>query len=509
MENWRDYRLRFDQEASDLIGRMTLEEKAGLLSGHFDKKGVRNAILRRSQGHYNEEPYTAGGCEKYGIEEIRFVDGSRGVVCGNGKAVCFPVAAMRAASFDPELEEQIGRAIGEEVLAAGGNLFGGICVNVPYHPGWGRSQETYGEDTFLIGEMAAAMVRGISSTGVIACVKHFAFNSMENIRLTVNVECTPETEQEVFLAQFRRCIEAGAGAVMTSYHRFRGEYCSENAHLIREVLKEQWSFDGFTVSDFNWGIHDGIKALRAGLDLEMPNTVYYGEALIRAVRRGDLSEKLVDDAAKRIVRTVLAHREYRRRHPAKPVPGDVFYTSVHIRLARECAERSITLLRNENHVLPIRKLNRESTLVVLGRLADEANTGDHGSSQVFSPYVATPLDAILRAAGDAEVIWYAGTSEAHCRRLARTADYVLIFAGLDFRGEGEYIVPDEEDAENVMPGGDRTGDIGLPAEDLPNPSRRLQIVGAKAGEAGQVNLFAQLSDERKKLFGKKVFDLIM
>lgn len=128
------------------------------------------------------------------------MDGTRGVVCGEGDNVCFPVALMRGASFDVELEEEIGEVIAEEVLEAGGNLFGGVCVNLPYHPGWGRCQESYGEDSCLLGKMGAALIRGVQKRGVIACVKHFAFNSMEDARFHVNITCSKRTEREVFAA---------------------------------------------------------------------------------------------------------------------------------------------------------------------------------------------------------------------------------------------------------------------------------------------------------------------
>ena len=123
---------------------------------------------------------------------------------------------MRGATFDPELEECVGEAIAEETLACGGNLFGGICVNIPYHPGWGRSQESYGEDPCLLGEMGAALIRGVRKYGVMACVKHFAFNSMENARFKVSVSCGKRAEREVFLPHFQKCIDAGADAVMTA-----------------------------------------------------------------------------------------------------------------------------------------------------------------------------------------------------------------------------------------------------------------------------------------------------
>ena len=209
--DWQTYRLSYTESAQKILDTLTLDEKIFLMSGSESKKGVRGAIQDKTNTHYNEKPYRAGGIEEKNILPMLFADGTRGVVCGRGKYTCFPVTSMRGASFNPELERQVGNAVAEEVLDAGGNLFGGVCVNLPYHPGWGRAQETYGEDPCLLGKMGAALVRGIQEKGVVACVKHFAFNSMENSRFKVSVQCSKRTEQEVFLPHFKKCIEAGAG----------------------------------------------------------------------------------------------------------------------------------------------------------------------------------------------------------------------------------------------------------------------------------------------------------
>lgn len=177
VSDWKKYRLSYTEKAEEILNKLTLEEKISLLSGSQTKEEVRGAIQKKIKMHYNEIPYRAGGIKEKGIPSMYFADGTRGVVCGREKSTCFPVVSMRGATFDPELEEQIGEAVAEEVIDAGANLFGGVCVNVPYHPGWGRAQESYGEDSFLLGEMGTALIRGIQKKGVIACVKHFAFNS--------------------------------------------------------------------------------------------------------------------------------------------------------------------------------------------------------------------------------------------------------------------------------------------------------------------------------------------
>ena len=191
IEDWKTYRLSFQEQAEAIVAELTTEEKISLMSGRLTREEIRSQILNKKKTHYNETPYWAGGLARKNVMPILFVNGSRGVVCQRGVYTAFPAEILRGATFDRELETEIGAAIAEEVLYAGGNLFGGVCVNLPYHPGWGRMQECYGEDSYLLGEMGSALVRGVQSRGVIACVKHCAFNSMENNRLNVNIVGAP------------------------------------------------------------------------------------------------------------------------------------------------------------------------------------------------------------------------------------------------------------------------------------------------------------------------------
>ncbi len=366
---------------------------------------------------------------------------------------------MRGATFDPELEECVGEAIAEETLACGGNLFGGICVNIPYHPGWGRSQESYGEDPCLLGEMGAALIRGVRKYGVMACVKHFAFNSMENARFKVSVSCGKRAEREVFLPHFQKCIDAGADAVMTAYNSYDGVACGHHDYLLNQVLKGEWDFDGFVMSDFIWGIQDTAAAMNGGLDMEMPVTKYYGENLLTAVKEGLVSEDRIDEAALRIVRTLLASED-RRKKAAIQNRDRGEHSSLALRRARE----GITLLKNEKEILPVNKTYKKRMLV-LGELADRENIGDHGSSQVYPPYVITPLRGIARMTEGMELIYYTGESARHCRRLAKDADVVIVFAGNDYLDEGEHVAADSEEKPSQKMGVDRVCGLGLNERD--------------------------------------------
>jgi beta-glucosidase len=479
----KEYRLSFTDEAKRIVEGLSLEEKVSLMGGKYSAiEMIANFSGENYNGenHYNFIPYPAGGNEEKGIPQVLFCDGPRGVVCGTGKSTCYPVPMLRGASFDVELEERIGQAIAKEVRAYGGNLFAGICINLPYHPGWGRSQETYGEDSYHIGQMGSAIVRGVQKEHVIPCIKHFAFNSMENARFTVNIECDKRAEREVFLPHFKECIDNGAGAVMTSYNSYQGKHCGQNEYLIRDVLKGEWDFDGFTMTDFIWGINDTIAAANSGQDLEMCNTYYYDSKLIDAVKDGKVLEKNINEAAIRIVRTILAYtRDYDKEYPK-----DIIGCKEHISLALESAQKGITLLKNENNVLPIDRCQAES-IVVLGRLANNENTGDKGSGKVYPPYVISPLQGIAMTAGNKKVVYNDGSDIEHAKTLARKADYVVFVVGYDHDDEGEFV--SSEQVGNLMDpmGGDRTGSLGLKPEDIrlinevgkENPNSVVVLIG--------------------------------
>lgn len=474
----KEYRLSFTEEAKRIVDGLTLEEKISLMGGKFS--AIEMLANFSGEIHYNFFPYPAGGNAEKGIPQVLFCDGPRGVVCGTGKSTCYPVPMLRGASFDVELEERIGQAIAKEVRAYGGNLFAGICINLPYHSGWGRSQETYSEDSYHIGQMGSAIVRGVQKENVIPCIKHFAFNSMENARFTIDIKCDKRTEREVFLPHFKECIDNGAAAIMTSYNLYQGKYCGQNEYLIRDILKGEWDFDGFTMTDFIWGINDTITAANSGQDLEMCNTYYYDSKLISAVKDGRVPEKNIDEAAVRIVRTLLAYTQDNK----KEYPAEIIGCKEHISLALESAQKGITLLKNENQVLPIDREQVES-IVVLGRLANHENIGDNGSGRVYPPYVITPLQGIAMTAGNKKIVYNDGSDIEHAKTLARKADYVVLVVGYDHKDEGEFV--SSQQVGNLMDpmGGDRTESLGLNLEDIrlinevgmENPNSVVVLIG--------------------------------
>lgn len=421
-------------KAEALLSKMTLKEKVLFLSGNWQM--IRDAVVYKRT--YNPVPIESHGCKRLGIKPVAFTDGPRGVVMGN--STCFPVSMARAASFDRELEEEIGEAIGKEARAQGANYFAGVCINLLMHPAGGRAQESYGEDSYLVGEMGAQLVKGVQKHNVMACAKHYAVNNMENRRFYVSVDCTERTLREVYLPHFKKCVDAGCASLMGSYNRFRGDQASESKHLLTDILRDDWGFEGFTITDFIFALRDGVKAINAGMDMEMPIPVHFGLELKEAVESGKLSEKTIDNAILRVLKTQLTFE-----NTPDPMVYDksVIACKDHVDLARRAAEEAVVLLKNEGDVLPFDKKVRN--VLVIGHLAAQANTGDHGSSNVYPPSVVTALDGIREKLGEGvEVIHADETELTRIRDLAPKVDAVIIVAGNDYNDEGEYVMPDSD-----------------------------------------------------------------
>jgi beta-glucosidase len=418
------------QTTEEYLSSMTLDEKIDQMSGDGRLSKNIDTMIR-----YNQEPLPAGENHRLGIPGIRFSDGPRGVVMYNSTA--FPVPMARAASWDIDLEGRIGDAIGVEVRSQGANFFGGVCINLPRHPAWGRSQETFGEDPYLLGEMGAALVRGVQRH-IMACVKHFACNSIENSRYYVNVKIDERTLREIYLPHFKRCIDEGVASVMGAYNKVNGEFCCHNRHLLIDILKEEWGFEGFVISDFIEGVKDAIAA-SSGLDIEMPFTTKYGKHLKRAVQRGRVSEEMIDESVRRILRTKLRFAQIGEpeRYSEKAV-----VSADHVALAREAAAKSMVLLKNNlledgKPLLPI-GFEGVKSIVVIGKLAVADNTGDHGSSNVLAPYVVTPLEGIRSAVeGITDVAFYNGKRIAKAVDLARSKEFAILVVGCVHHDEGE------------------------------------------------------------------------
>ena len=417
-----------EQAARELVAALTPDEKLWCLDGDAPTR----AGLRFLGDHgYHKAPFAAAEVERVGIPGVRFADGPRGAVIGN--ATCFPVSMARGATWDPELEERVGDAIGRELRALGATLTGAVCVNLLRHPAWGRAQETYGEDPHHVGELGAAFTRGLQRH-VLACVKHFACNSMENARFSVDIEVDEIALHEVYLPHFRRIVDEGVAAVMSAYNSLNGDWCGQNRRLLSEILRDEWGFRGFVISDWIFGLRDAARSLEAGLDVEMPYRMIRAQHLAGALERGETSWRAVDTAAARIVATLLRFDATLSR-PAEPL---AIGSPQHRALAREVAARSVVLLRNEpvagSPVLPIASAAR---IAVVGRLADAINLGDSGSSDVWDLECRSALDGLRETFGD--VVHDDGSDPARAAARAAAADVAVVVVGYTLLDEGEYI----------------------------------------------------------------------
>lgn len=369
-------------QAESLTSEMSLKEKIYMLSGHPIAQIQKDMI--KTGRNYNVHALPAGGCKRLGVPPILFTDGPRGVVMGN--STCFPVSMLRASAFDPDLEYRFGKAVADEAIAQGANYYAGICINLVRNPRWGRSQETYGEDPFLLGEMGAALTRSVQEEGMIACPKHFALNSIEDLRFYIDVNCDDRTLHEVYLPHFKKCIDAGALSIMGAYNRYDGYYCCANKKLLTDILRKEWGFDGFVMSDFVWGCRDTEGCLRAGLDVEMMFTMQYSAGKIKKLlKKGALNQEHIDRAVENILSVLI-----RQVPRIKPRPMETVGSPEHRSLAREIAEKGMVLLEN-NGVLP---LSKGAKVWVTGPYADTANVGDHGSSRVWDKQIVTPYQGI-------------------------------------------------------------------------------------------------------------------
>jgi len=425
---------QIDQKARELVDQMSTEEKVQMMSPVMGVPKMLAEMLSDGM-KYNQESYQAGGNERLGIPTMRFFDGPRGMV--SGESTCFPVAMARAASFDRDLEYRVGEVIGKEIRANQGNYFGGVCINLLRHPAGGRAQEAYGEDSYLLGQMGSSLMKGVQSQNVMACIKHYALNNQENTRFTINVEADERVLREVYLAHFKECIDQSAASVMGAYNLFRGDQCCESPHLLTKVLREDWKFKGFTISDFLFGIHHTELAANAGLDVEMPVIQDYGKKLLKAVEAGEVLESVIDESAFRVARTILKFES--APDPRTEYPEELIGSSEHISLALEAAEKSMVLMQNNRGVLPFDPAETKEVLVV-GSLAVTENIGDHGSSRVIPGYVITPLQGLQALYGEQiTFIHDLGEDTEQTRALAREADAVIFVVGYDHGDEGEYI----------------------------------------------------------------------
>ena len=396
-----------EQRVQDLLGRMTLQEKVAMLSGADWMQSVPN--------------------ERLGIPSIKMADGPIGIRSWAGSSsetkgakkqvttTAFPAGVAMAATWDTDLLQSEGQAIGQEMKSLGRDMILGPTVNINRTPLWGRNFEGYGEDPYLTSRLGVAYIKGVQGEGVIATVKHFAANNQEFERHRINAVVDERALQEIYFPAFKAAVqESGVWSVMSAYNKLNGVYCAENSFLLKDTLQKQWGFEGFVVSD--WGsTYSTVGTVNAGMDLEMPGgepmknwlkkpgTQAAGngggwlvpQKVLPEISAGKISTATIDENVGRILRVIFISGQFDKPHAAT---GEVD-TPEQRALARKAATESIVLLKNAGNILPLDPAKIHS-VVVIGPNAAVARTGGGGSSLAVPKYSISPLKGIQDRAGN-------------------------------------------------------------------------------------------------------------
>ncbi|WP_416333836.1 glycoside hydrolase family 3 C-terminal domain-containing protein [Bacillus mobilis] len=413
-----------------IISQMTLEEKASLCSGldFWNTKGI----------------------ERLGIPSIMVTDGPHGLrkqaegadhlgIYNSIPSTCFPSAVGLASTWNKELINQVGVALGEECQAENVGVLLGPGANIKRSPLCGRNFEYFSEDPYLSSQMAANHVKGVQSQGVGTSLKHFAANNQEHRRMSVDAIVDERTLREIYLASFEDVIkEAQPWTVMSAYNKINGEYASENTYLLNDILKDEWGFEGFVVSD--WGaVNERVASLANGLELEMPSSFGIGEKkIIDAVNGGELSEEKLDQSVERLLNIIFKAVD-------NQVENAVYSKEAHHQLAREVASESMVMLQNEDSILPLKK---EGTVAVIGEFAKQPRYQGGGSSHINPTKLESILEEIEMVSGEKTNILFAQGYDLasddvnenminEAKKVAESADTAVLFVGLPDRYESE------------------------------------------------------------------------
>lgn len=411
-----------------ILAKLTIEQKCALLSGkttwqtqYYPKQGVPSAWLSDGPNGLRKQ---AGASDHLGLNPSE-------------PATCFPTAATMANSWDPDLGEAVGRALGEETAAYRVNVLLGPGLNTKRSPLCGRSFEYFSEDPYLSGKMAAGYVRGIQANGVAACPKHFAVNSQELRRMASDSILDERTLRELYLTGFEIVVkEAHPKAIMSSYNKVNGVYANENEHLLLDILRKEWGFDGAVITDWG-GSNDHVEGVKNGSTLEMPAPgLGAARKLLKALDEGEISEHTIDTRVDELLDLVLSTDEAIQRTPRK------FDEATHHQLAKKAAAESIVLLKNEKEILP---LKHGKKIALIGDFAIKPRYQGAGSSMVNPTRVDSLKDA-AETAGLNLVGCCAGYERSgkpnkayldEAVAQAKQADVVVLCIGLDESSESE------------------------------------------------------------------------
>ncbi|HEX4714595.1 MAG TPA: glycoside hydrolase family 3 protein, partial [Ktedonobacteraceae bacterium] len=369
------------RDLDDLLRQMTLQEKVSLLAG--------------------SDLWHTTPVERLGIPAMKVTDGPNGARGGGFidgvKAACFPAGIALASTWNTDLVQRVGQALGQEARTKDASVLLAPTVNIHRSPLNGRNFECYSEDPYLSGRMAVAYIKGVQSEGVGATIKHYVCNDSEYQRNSISSEIDERTLREIYLAPFHAAIhEAQPWAVMASYNKINGTFASENPTTLTKILKEEWGFDGVVMSDW-FGTQSSAEAVNAGLDLEMPGPANWrGEKLLQAVERGEVDEATIDESVRRLLRLLTRAGVFER-------PDEVQEQAIdrpeHRAVAREAAAEGMVLLKNAGNILPLQP-EKLTSLAIIGPNAKTARIMAGGSAQVNAHYAITPFDAVVSRAGE-------------------------------------------------------------------------------------------------------------
>jgi len=373
-----------------ILSKMTLEEKIKIVTG--------------------SSFWNTYGIERLNIPKLRMTDGPHGIrdtnsddnlgVTNSNIATCFPTGICMGATWDPGLIKEIGEALGTQALLKGNDILLGPCINIHRTPLGGRNFESFGEDPYLAGIIATSYINGVQSTGVAACIKHFAVNNQEYHRTKISVEIDERALHEIYFSAFEMAIkESDPWAIMSAYNKINGEYCSQNKYLLKEILRDLWKYDGVVISD--WGaVHDQVKSIKSGNDLRMPYNDSYDE-IMRSIKNGDLSECDLDNCVSNILKLVLKIKTSDKiSHKNIKNENEFEFADMHAELAYDAAVSGMVLLKNHDETFPLKP---ETSIAVMGPNACCPVYQGFGSSKVNPPYVISPLDGIISEFGSENV----------------------------------------------------------------------------------------------------------
>lgn len=393
-KSYDDPLLKNEKQISAIIGKMTLEEKIAMLHGK----------------HY----FTSEGVPSQGIAEMNYADGPFGIReemeplswnplhWSTDSATFFPTGSALAATWSENLAYQYGTGMAREARLRGKDMILGPAINIQRIPTGGRTYEYLSEDPFLSSRLSVGYTKGVQDNGVAVCVKHFALNNQETNRGSVNVIVSPRAMREIYLPPFEATVvEGNAFGVMAAYNKINGTWCAENPNLLDQILRKDWGFKGMVISDWG-GTHSTVGSVTAGLNVEMPSQDYMGQALLDSVNAGIVSEKVIDERVREILRVRLA---------VEPVPAEkankvMTAQPEDAQITYRVAAQSICLLKNEGGLLPM-DLNKIKTIAVIGDNADKKMSNGGVGAGVKALYEITPLSGLRNRVGNKAKIVYA------------------------------------------------------------------------------------------------------